>query len=137
VNGRSSYLEFSLRLGVQNVVLHSLLSQNRRLAALGKFKSQQIRVLLVVTDGCCLSCGLDIPSVDLVLHLELPIRNVVSYVHQVGQTAQAGCRGRAIRLVGETDVSLVHAAEQIISGWPLEKCIEITDEAAIWMLRRW
>ena len=36
-------------LGIQNVALHSLLSQNRRLAALGQFKSEQVR-LLVSTD---------------------------------------------------------------------------------------
>eukprot|EP00980_Cylindrotheca_fusiformis_P029624 scaffold23625_cov137-Cylindrotheca_fusiformis.AAC.9 len=116
-------------VGVKNVALHSLLSQNRRLAALGKFKSQQVRVL-VATDVA--SRGLDIPSVDLVLNSELP-RNADSYVHRVGRTARAGRRGRAISLVAETDVSLVHAAEKI-SGRPLEKCVEVTDEAAIRML---
>lgn len=42
-------------LGVENVALHSLLSQSRRLAALGQFQSEQVR-LLVSTDvgsrGC-------------------------------------------------------------------------------------
>ena len=117
------------QVGVDNVALHSLLSQNRRLAALGKFKSQRTRVL-VATDVA--SRGLDIPSVDLVLNSELP-RNAVSYVHRVGRTARAGRRGRAISLVGEKDVNLVHAAEEI-TGRPLEKCTEITDEAAIRML---
>ena len=118
-----------LEVGVDNVALHSLLSQNRRLAALGKFKSQQVRVL-VATDVA--SRGLDIPTVDLVINSELP-RNAVSYVHRVGRTARAGRRGRAISLVSETDVSLVHAAEKI-SGRPLEKCADITDDAAIKML---
>ena len=36
-------------VGVDNVALHSLLSQNRRLAALAKFKSERVRVL-VATD---------------------------------------------------------------------------------------
>ena len=117
------------QVGVDNVALHSLLSQNRRLAALAKFKSQQVRVL-VATDIA--SRGLDIPSVDLVINAELP-RNPVSYVHRVGRTARAGRRGRAVSLVSEADVSLVHAAENI-SGRPLEKCAEVTDEAAIRML---
>lgn len=116
-------------VGVENVALHSLLSQNRRLAALGKFKSQQVRVL-VATDVA--SRGLDIPSVDLVINSELP-RNAVSYVHRVGRTARAGRRGRAVSLVSETDISLVHAAEKI-TGRELEKCTEITDEAAIRLL---
>jgi superfamily II DNA/RNA helicase len=117
------------QVGVDNVALHSLLSQNRRLAALAKFKSQQVRVL-VATDVA--SRGLDVPSVDLVINSELP-RNPVSYVHRIGRTARAGRRGRAISLVSETDVSLVHAAEKI-TGRPLEKCLEVTDEAAIRML---
>jgi len=116
-------------VGVENVALHSLLSQNRRLAALAKFKSQQVRVL-VATDIA--SRGLDVPSVDLVINSELP-RNPVSYVHRIGRTARAGRRGRAISLVSEQDVSLVHAAEDITKR-PLEKCSEITDDAAIRML---
>jgi ATP-dependent RNA helicase DDX49/DBP8 len=116
-------------VGVENVALHSLLSQNRRLAALGKFKSQHVRIL-VATDVA--SRGLDIPTVDLVLNAELP-RNAVSYVHRVGRTARAGRRGRAISLVAENDVALVHAAERI-SGRPLEKCPDVTDDMAIKML---
>ncbi len=36
-------------LGIHNVALHSLLSQNRRLASLGTFQSQRVRIL-VATD---------------------------------------------------------------------------------------
>jgi ATP-dependent RNA helicase DDX49/DBP8 len=117
------------QVGVENVALHSLLSQNRRLAALAKFKSEQVRVL-VATDIA--SRGLDVPSVDLVINSELP-RNPVNYVHRVGRTARAGRRGRAISLVSEVDVSLVHAAEKI-TGRPLEKCPDVTDNDALRML---
>ncbi|KAL7563320.1 hypothetical protein ACA910_016677 [Epithemia clementina (nom. ined.)] len=117
------------QVGVENVALHSLLSQNRRLASLGKFKSQQVRVL-VATDVA--SRGLDIPTVDLVLNSELP-RNPLSYVHRVGRTARAGRRGRAISFVSESEIGLVHAAETI-SGRPLEKCLDVTDEKAIALL---
>eukprot|EP00543_Licmophora_paradoxa_P004028 CAMPEP_0202450202 /NCGR_PEP_ID=MMETSP1360-20130828/8834_1 /ASSEMBLY_ACC=CAM_ASM_000848 /TAXON_ID=515479 /ORGANISM="Licmophora paradoxa, Strain CCMP2313" /LENGTH=347 /DNA_ID=CAMNT_0049068369 /DNA_START=37 /DNA_END=1077 /DNA_ORIENTATION=- len=116
-------------LGVDNVALHSLLSQNRRLAALGKFQSQYVRIL-VATDVA--SRGLDIPSVDLVLNAELP-RNATCYVHRVGRTARAGRKGRAISFVSEQDVALVHAAEHM-SGRPLEKCEDITDVMAIKLL---
>jgi ATP-dependent RNA helicase DDX49/DBP8 len=116
-------------VGVQNVTLHSLLSQGRRLAALGAFKSQQVRVL-VATDVA--SRGLDIPEVDLVVNAELP-RSAVQYVHRVGRTARAGHRGRAVSLVSESDVKLVHAAEKF-SGRSLEKCCEVTDDMAIKML---
>lgn len=116
-------------VGVDNVALHSLLSQNRRLAALHKFKSQHVRVL-VATDVA--SRGLDIPTVDLVLNAELP-RNPVSYVHRVGRTARAGRRGRAISLVDESQISLVHAAERI-SGRELTKCTDVTDDMALTLL---
>ena len=116
-------------LGVENVSLHSLLSQNRRLAALGKFKSQHVRVM-VATDVA--SRGLDIPSVDLVINAELP-RNAVNYVHRVGRTARAGRRGRAVSLVSESDVALVHAAEKLTKR-PLLKCADITDDTAVRLL---
>lgn len=116
-------------LGVSNVALHSLLTQNRRLASLGKFKSQQVRVL-VATDVA--SRGLDIPEVDLVINSELP-RKAVDYIHRVGRTARAGRRGRAVSLIGERDVSLVHACEQM-SGREMKKCEEVDDDLAVKML---
>ena len=38
-------------MGVKNVALHSLLSQNRRLAALGQFQSEQVRILVSTDVG--------------------------------------------------------------------------------------
>lgn len=116
-------------LGISNVALHSLLSQNRRLASLGMFQSQRVRVM-VATDVA--SRGLDIPEVDLVINAELPRRDV-DYVHRVGRTARAGRRGRAVSLVGEQDIDLVHQAERI-SGRKLEKCSEVTDDMAVRLL---
>lgn len=116
-------------LGIQNVALHSLLSQNRRLASLGTFQSQQVRVL-VATDVA--SRGLDVPEVDLVINAELP-RRAVDYVHRAGRTARAGRRGRAVSLVGENDIDLVHEAEKI-SGRKLLQCKEVTEDMAIRVL---
>jgi len=121
--------EILSQVGIANVSLHSLLSQNRRLAALAKFKSHHVRVC-VATDLA--ARGLDIPTVDLVINAELP-RNPISYVHRIGRTARAGQRGRAINLVSENDVSLVHAAETT-TGKKMDKCTDITDSTAIQML---
>ncbi len=124
---RAAHLEGTFReLGVDCVALHSLLSQDRRNAALGKFKSQQVRVL-IATDVA--SRGLDIPEVDLVLNSELP-RKSSDYVHRVGRTARAGRRGLAVSLVGEEDVALVHACEKA-SGRELIKCGSVKDRDAL------
>ena len=109
-------------LGVDCVALHSLLSQDRRNAALGKFKSQQVKIL-IATDIA--SRGLDVPEVDLVVNAELP-RKAQDYIHRVGRTARAGRRGLAVSLVGEEDVSLIHAAEKL-SGRDLVKCERVKD----------
>lgn len=99
------------------------------MASLGKFKSQQVRVL-VATDVA--SRGLDIPNVDLVVNCDLP-RKAVDYIHRVGRTARAGRRGRAVSLVGERDVSLVHACESM-AGRVMDKCEEVGDDEAVKLL---
>ena len=60
-------------------------------------------------------------------------RKAVDFVHRVGRTARAGRRGRAVSLVGEQEVDLVHEAERI-SGRKLEKCEEVTDDMAVKLL---
>jgi superfamily II DNA/RNA helicase len=117
------------QVGVSNVALHSLLSQPRRVAALGKFQSEVVRVM-VATDIA--SRGLDIPRTDLVINVELP-RNPINYIHRVGRTARAGRRGRAISLVAECDITLVETIERVV-GRPLELCTDVTDDIAITML---
>ena len=124
---RAAYMEGTLReLGIDCVALHSLLSQDRRMAALGKFKSQQVRIL-VATDVA--SRGLDIPEVDLVINAELP-RRAEDYIHRCGRTARAGRRGLAVSLVGEHDVELVHACEEL-AGRSMGKCEEVKDKDAV------
>ena len=116
-------------LGIDSIALHSILSQDRRRAALGKFQSSIARIL-VATDVA--SRGLDIPTVDLVVNGNLP-RKTSDYVHRVGRTARAGRRGLAVSLVGEDEVALVHAIEKT-TGRMLEKCDAVTDDDALKML---
>jgi ATP-dependent RNA helicase DDX49/DBP8 len=99
--------EVLLQFGIDCVTLHSLLSQNRRAAALGKFKSQVSKVL-VATDVA--SRGLDIPEVDLVINLDIP-KSPTEYVHRVGRTARAGRKGRSLSIITPQEVDLVHAIE--------------------------
>eukprot|EP00752_Nemacystus_decipiens_P017757 g15920.t1 len=123
--------ETLLELGVDCTPLHSLLGQRRRTAALGKFKSQQTKVL-VSTDVA--SRGLDIPAVDLVINFDVP-RVATDYVHRVGRTARAGRRGRAVSLVSQYDIELVHNIEQY-TGTPLSLCPEVQEDDVLKLLNQ-
>lgn len=81
-------------IGFDNVCLHGFLRQKERVAALNRFKSKHVRIL-IATDVA--SRGLDIPNVQLVLNHRLPkIPN--EYIHRVGRTARAGRKGLAISI---------------------------------------
>ncbi|XP_064609742.1 probable ATP-dependent RNA helicase DDX49 [Liolophura sinensis] len=97
-------------LGFPCAVLHAMIPQRQRLAALAKFKSNQVRIL-IATDVA--SRGLDIPMVDLIINHNVPNRPK-DYVHRVGRTARAGRGGMAITLVTQFDIRLVHAIESFI-----------------------
>jgi ATP-dependent RNA helicase DDX49/DBP8 len=102
--------EMLSQLGVSVAALHSAVDQPRRLAALGKFRAGLVQVL-VCTDVA--SRGLDIPAVELVINYDLP-RRAEDYIHRVGRTARAGRGGRAVSLVTQYDVAVVHAIEGAI-----------------------
>ncbi|CAH0475351.1 unnamed protein product [Peronospora belbahrii] len=99
--------EIGNELGTKCVTLHSMMSQNRRLAALGKFKSG-LSHILISTDVA--SRGLDIPEVDIVINFDLP-RDADDYIHRVGRTARAGRNGQAISLVTQHDIELLQNIE--------------------------
>ena len=123
-----------LELDVDVTCIHSLLSQRRRTAALGKFKSRSA-TLLVATDVA--SRGLDIPGVDLVVNYDMP-RLPVDFVHRSGRTARAGKRGRALSLVTQHDISLVHAIEKHVGRklaiFETSKGVSITDDDVLPLL---
>eukprot|EP01041_Mallomonas_annulata_P003043 gene3043-5961_t len=96
------------QLNIDCVALHSMLTQNRRLAALGKFKSQTCRIL-VATDLA--GRGLDIPHVDIVINFDIP-KIASDYVHRIGRTARAGRIGRSLSLVTQYDIELIHNIEE-------------------------
>lgn len=97
-------------LGLAAVPLHGQMSQNKRLAALTKFKAKN-RSILISTDVA--SRGLDIPHVDIVINFDIPTHSK-DYIHRVGRTARAGRSGRAITFVTQYDVELYQRIEQLI-----------------------
>ncbi|XP_022921246.2 ATP-dependent RNA helicase DDX24 [Onthophagus taurus] len=75
--------------------LHASMQQRQRLKNLDKFKSDE-NGLLIATDVA--ARGLDIPSVQHVLHYQTP-RTSESYVHRSGRTARATKEGLTVLLV--------------------------------------
>uniref|UniRef100_A0A182S8T4 RNA helicase n=1 Tax=Anopheles maculatus TaxID=74869 RepID=A0A182S8T4_9DIPT len=81
--------------GFDNVCLHGFLRQRERVAALNKFKSKHVRIM-IATDVA--SRGLDIHDVQLVVNHRLP-KKPIEYIHRVGRTARAGRSGMAISIL--------------------------------------
>ncbi|KRT81189.1 helicase, partial [Oryctes borbonicus] len=98
-------------LGFTAVPLHGQMSQNKRLAALTKFKAKN-RSILISTDVA--SRGLDIPHVDIVINFDIPMHSK-DYIHRVGRTARAGRSGRAVTFVTQYDVELYQRIEELIA----------------------
>lgn len=117
-------------LGFGAIPLHGQLSQSARLGALSKFKSRS-RDILVATDVA--ARGLDIPSVDLVINLDLP-PDSKTYVHRVGRTARAGKSGKAVSFVTQYDVEIWLRIENAL-GKKIEEESIPKDEVMVLMER--
>jgi len=108
-------------LGFNAIPLHGQMSQNKRLAALNKFRGKT-RSILISTDVA--SRGLDIPHVDVVVNFDIPTHSK-DYIHRVGRTARAGRSGKAITFVTQYDVELYQRIEHLIEKkLPLYKTVE-------------
>ncbi|KAF2445060.1 ATP-dependent rRNA helicase RRP3 [Karstenula rhodostoma CBS 690.94] len=113
-------------LGFGAIPIHGQLSQSNRLGALQKFKARS-RDILVATDVA--ARGLDIPSVDLVINLDLP-PDSKTYVHRVGRTARAGKSGKAISFVTQYDVEIWLRTETAL-GTKIQEEVVPKDEAMV------
>ncbi|KRX07546.1 P-loop containing nucleoside triphosphate hydrolase [Pseudocohnilembus persalinus] len=81
------------------VMLHSEMQQRQRLKKLDKFKERKSNIL-VCTDVA--ARGLDIPSVENVIHYQVPM-DIDTYVHRSGRTARIGQEGTSYVFIGPQD----------------------------------
>lgn len=89
-------------LNIPAHALHSQMPQKARLRAIERFSSEsQPGSILIATDVA--ARGLDIPSVQLVLHYHVP-RAADMYVHRSGRTARAEKSGSSILLCAPEEV---------------------------------
>ncbi|KAL7289935.1 hypothetical protein TKK_0016319 [Trichogramma kaykai] len=97
-------------LGFKAVPLHGQMLQNKRIAALNKFRAKD-RPILVSTDVA--SRGLDISHVNVVINFDVPT-NSKDYIHKVGRTAKVGREGLSVTFTSQYDVELFLNIEKII-----------------------
>lgn len=90
--------------------IHSDKSLGQRREALEGFKSGRYRIL-VATDIA--ARGIDVTRIELVINYDLP-EDVENYVHRIGRTGRAGCKGRAISFATPDQRNDVKNIEQLI-----------------------
>ncbi len=96
--------------GITATAIHGNKSQGARTQALSDFKAGKVQVL-VATDIA--ARGLDIEQLPHVVNFELP-HVAEDYVHRIGRTGRAGCRGHAISLVSSEESGLLRDIERFI-----------------------
>ena len=79
--------------------LHGDMEQDERTAALNKFKSAEVQIL-VCSDVA--ARGLDVQGLSHVFNWDVPF-NAEDYVHRIGRTGRAGAKGRAFTMVLPSD----------------------------------
>ncbi len=94
--------------GFKVAVLEGNLNQAQRDRALESFRSGRVPILVATNVA---ARGLDIVHIARVINFELPETHEL-FTHRVGRTARMGRSGRAITLVGATDLAKWQAIER-------------------------
>ncbi|XVF16796.1 hypothetical protein REPUB_Repub10bG0063200 [Reevesia pubescens] len=101
-------LAYAMARNFKCEALHGDISQSQRERTLSGFRDGQFNIL-VATDVA--ARGLDIPSVDLVIHYELP-NSSETFVHRTGRTGRAGRKGSAILIYTQEQSRAVKVIER-------------------------
>ena len=116
-HGADRIVKKLVRAEVPCAAIHSDKTQNQRTRALDGFRKGTVRVL-VATDIA--SRGIDVPDIDCVINMELPLETE-NYVHRIGRTARAGGSGLALSFVTRDERGQLKAVERFIKKTiPLE-----------------
>ena len=96
------------KAGIKFAYIRGEMDQSRRIAALEKFISNEVHILLA-TDVA--ARGIDVSDISHVINFDMP-RSADIYVHRIGRTARAGRKGVAINLVEAHDVPVLGKIER-------------------------
>jgi len=102
--------------GIPAEAIHGDLDQNARERVLGRFRANQLKVL-VATDVA--ARGLDIEDISHVFNYHLPDDAEV-YIHRIGRTGRAGKTGSAITLVSPLEKRRLREVEALTKQ-PIKK----------------
>lgn len=101
--------------GHNAAALHGDMNQGQRTRTIGRMRRGDIRIL-IATDVA--ARGIDVQTITHVINFDLP-NCAEDYVHRIGRTGRAGCKGIALSFAGGRDVQLVRRIEQF-TGQKLE-----------------
>jgi ATP-dependent RNA helicase RhlE len=108
--GADKVTRYLKREDLSAVSMHGGKTQQARNAALDRFKSGAMRVM-VATDVA--ARGIDIDDITMVVNFDVP-RDPEIYVHRVGRTARAGANGLAVTLLSPDEWVMIHDIEKFI-----------------------
>jgi len=104
------------KVGYRSTSLQGNLSQSRRRDAMRGFKSGKYQIL-VATDIA--ARGIDVAQVSHVINYDMP-STPEAYIHRIGRTGRAECRGEAFTLLTGEDKQMARAINTAI-GSPVER----------------
>ena len=96
--------------GYRSTSLQGNLSQARRKNAMEGFRSGKYQVL-VATDIA--ARGIDVSNISHVINYDMPSTSDI-YIHRIGRTGRAKCRGQAFTLITDADAQMVGAINRAI-----------------------
>jgi ATP-dependent RNA helicase DeaD len=104
-------------LGYSARAMHGDLNQKQRESVLLSFRKRQI-MMMVATDVA--ARGLDIKDVSHVINYDMPA-DPQDYIHRIGRTGRAGCRGSAISFLTKKESGKLHQIESF-SHQKIQEC---------------
>lgn len=102
--------EMLLQVGYKVDAIHGDLSQAQRDRVMGRFKKNELQVL-IATDVA--ARGIDVNDLSHVFHFTLP-DDVPYYTHRSGRTARAGKKGVSISFVGARETHRIRTLENAL-----------------------
>jgi superfamily II DNA/RNA helicase len=102
--------KFMRSKGIKAAPLHGDMEQSERTEALGRFKANEVQIL-VCSDVA--ARGLDVQGMSHVFNWDVPFHSE-DYVHRIGRTGRAGAQGRAFTFAVPDDFKNLGFIEKLI-----------------------